>query len=117
MSSQVARDSRPFGTLRSFINTSSLIYVLAAAAAMDLVTLFRNVEIIGLGAEANPIVLYFLVNFGPLGVVAAKSASVLLASSIGLYLMHSGRCRLAKITLAICCFATIMAAFSNIWSA
>ncbi|MCL5962083.1 MAG: hypothetical protein M1358_22675 [Chloroflexi bacterium] len=117
MTSPVARASSSAGTIRSLPSISILIYLLAGAAAADLVTLFRNIPLLGLHAEVNPVALFFLVNFGPLGLVAAKAASVLLASGIAIFLMRSGQLKLARTTLAICCLATIMAALSNIWSA
>lgn len=116
MASQVARASAAIGSLKTLHSVSILIYILTAAAAADLVTLFRNIPVLGLGAEANPVALYLLVNFGPWGLITAKAGSVLFASLVAVFLMRSGRIRLARTTLGICCFATILAAFSNIWS-
>lgn len=116
MASQVARVQSSTRTLGVPGSVPILIYALSAAAAADLVTLFRNIPILGLGAEVNPVTLYFLVNFGPWGLIAAKGAAVLFASFVGLSLARNGRIRLARVTLSICCIATLLAALTNILS-
>lgn len=116
MASQLAHVQAASQSRRDSNSVPLLILALSVAAVADVVTLFRNIPTLGLGAEVNPVALYLLANFGPWVLVAAKALSVAFASSVGLSLVRMGRVRLARVTLSVCCLATILAVLSNIWS-